>query len=64
MLAARWREHFETLLNGGNEITSENRINIDKDGQVVEPTSLDEDKRAIMELENNKAAGMEELPAE
>lgn len=63
MVAARWREHFEVLLNGGSGRATD-RIRIDDDGQAVEPPTLDEVKTAIRGLKNNKAAGKDELPAE
>lgn len=64
MVAARWKEYFETLLNGENERASTNRTHIDDDGQAVEPPTLEEVKKAIRELKNSKAAGKDELPAE
>ncbi|XP_058839579.1 uncharacterized protein LOC131695065 [Topomyia yanbarensis] len=51
MVAARWREHFETLLNRENVSASTNRIRISDD-------------EAIKELKNCKAAGKDELPVE
>ena len=64
MVAARWKEYFETLLNGECERVSRDRTNIGEDGQAVEPPTLDEIKKAIRELKINKAAGKYELPAE
>ena len=64
MVAARWKEYFETLLNGECERVSRHRTNIGDDGQAVDPPTLDEVKKAIHELKNNKAARKDELPAE
>jgi len=65
MVAARWKEHFELLLNDpGSGERSENRIRIENDGQVVEPPTLDEVSKAINELKNCKAAGKDGVPAE
>ena len=51
-------------MNGECERVSRDRTNIRDDGQVVDPPTLDEVKKAIRELKNNKAAGKDELPAE
>jgi sorting nexin-29 len=64
MVAARWKQHFEDLLNGSNEGVSRNRIEIDDDGKAVEPPTLDEVKKALSELKNSKAAGKDEIPVE
>ncbi|XP_062711243.1 uncharacterized protein LOC134289445 [Aedes albopictus] len=64
MVTARWKEHFEDLLNGSSEGAPRNRINIMDDSQVVEPPTLDEVKKALKELKNSKAAGKDVIPVE
>jgi hypothetical protein len=65
MVAARWKEHFQTLLNGEErEEQNRNRMRIASDGQAVEPPTQDEVKQAIRQLKNGKAAGKDGLPAE
>ena len=64
MVAARWKEHFQRLLNGEDEIASRSRIDVSDDGEAVEPPTLDEVKKALNELKNNKAAGKDEIPVE
>ena len=62
----RWKEHFCELLNDGvNEDISTCRrpYEID-DGKEFDPPSLDEVAAAISGLKNNKAPGMDYLPAE
>jgi len=62
---ARWKEHFEMLLNGqSNRVDIESRMRIGEDGQTVEPPTLAEVQKAIKELKNCKAAGKDGLPAE
>lgn len=51
------------LLNGGNEIAAD-VIRIGYNGRAMKPSTLDEVKTVIRGLENNKAAGKNELPAE
>lgn len=35
-VAAKWKEHFQQMLNGGNENVARNRMNIDDDDQAAE----------------------------
>jgi hypothetical protein len=62
----RWKEHFDELLNtGADEIVSQDRRPYETDdGKVFEPPSLDEVVTAIGGLKNNKAPGLDGLPAE
>jgi sorting nexin-29 len=62
----RWKEHFNELLNSGaDEYLSHNRrpYEID-DGKEFDPPSLEEVASAISGLKNNKAPGLDNLPAE
>lgn len=63
-VAARWKEHFELLLNGQSDREGTNRIRIEDDGQAVEPPTPDEVRKAVRELKNGKAAGKDGIPAE
>lgn len=50
MVSARWREHFEVLLNGpGYGENTKNRIEIADNGQAVEPPTLAEVKKSQYE---------------
>ena len=62
----RWKEHFNELLNAGvDEVTSQNRQTYEHDdGKEFDPPSLDEVAAAISGLKNNKAPGLDNLPAE
>lgn len=44
-VAARWKEHFQQLLNGENGNVARNRMNIDDDDQAVDPPTIGEVKR-------------------
>ena len=63
-VAARWKEHFEVLLNGQVSREDTNRSSIEDDGQAVDPPTLDEVRKATRELKNGKAAGKNGIPAE
>ena len=64
-VAARWKEHFQALLNGEEpDEQSRNRMTIMSDEQAVEPPTQEEVKKAISELKNGKAAGKDGIPAE
>lgn len=62
----RWKEHFDELLNAGTDesISAHRRPYERDDGRVFEPPSLDEVATAISGLKNNKAPGLDNLPAE
>ena len=62
----RWKEHFNELLNSGvDESLSNDRRTYERDdGKEFEPPSLDEVAAAINCLKNNKAPGLDNLPAE
>ena len=65
MVAARWKEHFQELLNGQEQDEqNRNRMRIMSDEQAVEPPTQEEVKKAINELKNGKAAGKDGIPAE
>ena len=62
----RWKEHFNELLNAGVEenILQGRRSYEMDDGKESDPPSLDEVAAAISALKNNKAPGLDGLPAE
>ena len=62
----RWKEHFSELLNtGAVEGGSSYRQTYEMDdGKDFDPPSLDEVAAAISGLKNNKAPGLDNLPAE
>ena len=62
----RWKEHFNELLNeGADSIISQTRrpYEVD-DGKEIDPPSLEEVAMAVSRLKNNKAPGLDNLPAE
>ncbi|XP_039452865.2 uncharacterized protein LOC120431811 [Culex pipiens pallens] len=64
-VAARWKEHFQQLLNGETrEGIVEDRIHVEEDGKAVDPPTLEEVAKAVKELKNGKSAGKDGLPAE
>ena len=62
----RWKEHFCELLNDGADgvISHVRRPYERDDGKEFDPPSLDEVAAAISGLKNNKAPGLDGLPAE
>ncbi|XP_038116847.1 uncharacterized protein LOC119769036 [Culex quinquefasciatus] len=64
-VAARWKEHFQQLLNGEmREGVVEDRMNVEDDGIAVDPPTLEDVEKAVKELKNAKSAGKDGLPAE
>ncbi|XP_038117204.1 uncharacterized protein LOC119769300 [Culex quinquefasciatus] len=64
-VAARWKEHFQQLLNGETrEGIVEDRMNVEDDGIAVDPPTLEDVEKAVKELKNAKSAGKDGLPAE
>ncbi|XP_039449776.1 uncharacterized protein LOC120428760 [Culex pipiens pallens] len=64
-VAARWKEHFQQLLNGETrEGIVEDRMNVEDDGIAVDPPTLENVEKAVKELKNAKSAGKDGLPAE
>ena len=64
MVPAKWREHFETLLNGVKVSASANKLGILDDGQDTESSTLDELDKAVTELKSSKATKKDQLPTE
>lgn len=65
VIQARWKEHFERLLNANTDTTYTNeRVDIPDDGINMEPPTLEELKDIIKSLKNNKAPGIDGIPAE
>lgn len=66
-ILARWKEHFEDLLNR-NPVIDDNAIHqIPQqpiDDSLSRIPSLEEVKTAIFAMKNNKAAGIDNIPAE
>lgn len=65
---ARWKEHFEDLLNTNPVIDEEEVLGVLPEHDLAEnlaitPT-LEETKLAIHSLKNNKAPGIDGIPAE
>ncbi|KAK4326932.1 hypothetical protein Pmani_002575 [Petrolisthes manimaculis] len=65
---ARWKEHFEVLLNTNPVIDEEEVLGVLPEHDLAEnlaitPT-LEETKQAIHSLKNNKAPGIDGIPAE
>ena len=56
-VVARWKKHFEILLNEQASREDTNRIRIEDDGQTVDPPTLDEVRKATRKLKNGNAAG-------
>ncbi|XP_038121252.1 uncharacterized protein LOC119770429 [Culex quinquefasciatus] len=64
-VAARWKEHFQQLLNGETrEGIVEDRMNVEDDGIAVDLPTLEDVEKAVKELKNAKSAGKDGLPAE
>ena len=61
----RFREHFDTLLNGEDTEAQDNDPSIlGDDGREVATPTLEEVKKAISSLKSNKAPGPDSIPAE
>jgi hypothetical protein len=61
----RWREHFDNLLNANVPDNLEcGQPYASDDGVVIDPPSVMEVEAAISRLKNNKAPGVDNLPAE
>lgn len=60
MVAARWREHFKVLLNGGNGRATDKIFESMKTDRLW---NLHEIKAAIRRLKNKKASEKDELPS-
>jgi hypothetical protein len=69
-ILARWSEHFDELLNKPDIVPSEgvNPLSVqsgwEPSVQDVEPPSYEEVDQAIVKLKNNKAPGIDGIPAE
>jgi hypothetical protein len=62
---ARWKEHFEELLNEGSESEQPTRlVDLRDDGVDIDLPSREEIERALKYLKNNKAAGVDSIAAE
>lgn len=62
-----WKIHFEKLLNAGKNIDQQviERLDVPSSSTWTEPVpTIDEIKTAVKKLNNNKAAGIDELRAE
>jgi translation initiation factor 2 alpha subunit (eIF-2alpha) len=63
----RWAEHFRSVLNTGNP-TQLPIIDIDDDLEEldinIDEINVEEIKKAIKKMKNNKAAGSDNIPAE
>ena len=65
----RWDEHFRSVLNRGDPtqppaIDIDNNVNMEELDISVEEISVEEIQVAIRKLKNNKAAGVDNIPAE
>ena len=61
----RWREHFDALLNSGDEVGDNSNYSfLDDDGQPVAEPTRTEVSDAISSLKNNRSPGPDEIPAE
>jgi sorting nexin-29 len=61
----RWREHFDNLLNAGiSDYLEYGQPYASDDGVLIDPPSVMEVEVAISRLKNNKAPGVDNLPAE
>lgn len=63
-ILGRWAEHFEDLLNQTTEPEVEQAIQIGESETPQETPSLEETKKAIKRLKNNKSPGSDSLPSE
>lgn len=63
----RWREHFGKLLNSDDNVNEEqNHINEQQSTEIEEedPPSLNEVRKAVRKLKNNKSPGEDAIPIE
>lgn len=61
----RYKEHFDTLLNGeAAELGDQDYSFLHDDGRVVEEPTIEEVSQAILQLKNNKASGPDNIAAE
>lgn len=63
----RWREHFGKLLNSDDNVNEEqNHINEQQSTEIEEedPPSLNEIRKAVRKLKNNKSPGEDAIPIE
>ncbi|KAI8516668.1 hypothetical protein Bbelb_052490 [Branchiostoma belcheri] len=66
-IKARWKEHFEKLLNRESTVNQSTILLIPVyplKKELAEPPSLQEVEKAIKQMNNNKASGPDSIPAE